>query len=88
MAVSRPSRDAKGETWRVEMTNARSSPALLYIEHRSFGYYSLGEISARDGTGAGITVTPEVKESGRIFFPVSIPSNGKATLEFTLNFGF
>ena len=88
MAMTRPSRDAKGETWQVELTNGRSEPVTVFVEQRAFGYYTVSDVIAKDQREAAIAVSPLTEEAGRLFFPVKVPAEGKATLNFTLNFGF
>lgn len=88
MAMTRPSRNAKGETWQVELTNGRSDPVTVLVEQRAFGYFTLSDVAAKDHKDATISVTPVTEEAGRLLFPVAVPSEGKATLTFTLNFGY
>ena len=82
-AQARPERDRHQESWEVELTSGREQPALVNVEQRVYGYYTVTEASVGDKP-----VEFKAEEAGKISFPVELPARSKAVLKFTITYGY
>jgi hypothetical protein len=82
-AQTRPDHNRHQELWRVEIASARKEPAVVFVEHRVFGYYTVENPAVNDQPADFLS-----EEAGKIVFPVTVPGGSRSILTFALTYGY